>query len=181
MTTIPEVPSSTHEETARAMMVQVRQLAESITGFTYTAPGRRRKLTSTASLPDAFLQSLAVACDASPVLGVSAQLTANELREAIEYKRVYSSLADELELLAKGLRDTIAEHRSDIGQRALRAYEIAKRLARPDDRKALVPHLQNMKRDLGRSRSKVAVVVGPVPATPITPAPTTPTLPIKTA
>jgi hypothetical protein len=179
MTSIPEVPSINHEEAAHAILVQVRQLAESITGFSYSAPGRRRKLTPTATLPDTFLQSLAIACDALPVLGATAQLTSKELRQAIEFKRAYSSLADELEILAKGLRDTIAEQRSQIGQRALFAYEIAKRLTGLDDRVTLVPHLKTMRRDLGKTRSRV-VVPEPEPTTP-TPAPTTPIIPIKKA
>jgi len=164
MTTTPT--TAVHEETANAMLVQLRELAQSVPGFAYTPRERRRRINAAASLRDDFLHAVAVACDASPQLATASQISGNELRHGISFAQAYRSVADELQLLAKGLRDTVAERRNDIGQRALRAYNIAKRMNRPEDREVLVPHLATMARMLNRGR-KAATPADPQPAAPL--------------
>ena len=176
MTTIPPTPIN-HEAIAEAIMLQAREIAQSINGFGYAATGRRRKISSTANLPDEFLEAVAVACDASPQLAAASELTGAELRSLITSSRAYTSAANELRLIGRGLDDTVAEHRSEVGQKALRAYAIAKSINRPDERELLIPHLENMKLTLNRgprpSKKKTAPPPAPVPAPP--PAPPTPT------
>lgn len=172
MSTIPDTPADFEQE-AKALIAQVHQFAKSIQGFTFAAPGRRRQIHSTASVSDAFLQSVAAACDATPEFGISARLDGNTLSRAIEFQRAYAKVADELELFTKGLRDTLAEHRYQIGTQALVAYNIAKSFARPSDRSAFVPHLTNMKRNLRKKSSKATPEA---PADPTAPA----TVPVKT-
>ena len=162
MSTIPDTPVN-HELDAKAHIATVRQLAKSIQDFAYAAPGRRAKIHTTASVPDAFLLTTATACDAAPEFSSAVQLTGSQLRQAIDFQRAYIELADELELIAKGLRDTLAEHRFKIGNLALRAYSIAKGFARPTDSATFIPHLKNMKRDLGRSSSKTTPTPDPAP------------------
>jgi hypothetical protein len=87
---------------------------------------------------------VAAACVATPEFGISARLDGNTLNRAIDFQRAYAKVADELELFTKGLRDTLAEHRYQIGTQALVAYSIAKSFARPSDRSAFVPHLTNI-------------------------------------
>lgn len=157
MSTGPEaIPS--HQETAQAMMIQLRQIATTVAGFAHLSSTRRRKITSSASLPDAFLQAVAVACDATPHLASSSQISGAEIRDGLGFSQAYTSVADELELLARGLRGTVANRRFDLGQRALRAYGMAKSINRPEDRELLIPHLADMKRTLGRGRRHAAAV-----------------------
>lgn len=153
MTTIPQ-----YRELALTMIEEMRRLAQAVEGFALATTARRRKISASAAVPDAFLHSLAIACDASPRLGTAGEITSSELLEAIEFKSAYFPVADELELLARAIRDTVAEKRSAIGHRALRAYIIAKRMNAPDDRALLIPHLRNLQRDLGRTRPRPAPV-----------------------
>lgn len=166
MTTIPPVPPASHEEIAAAMMIQIRELAQSVSGFTFSAKGRRRKITPAASVPDPFLEAVAVACDASPHLGVASQVTTAELRDTITFSRAFTSVANELMVVARGFLDTVAERRNQVGQRALRAYSMAKSINRPEDRELLIPHLANMQRTLGRGRKRVAATPPAPPAPP---------------
>ena len=164
--------SFVHEEAGLAMLVQLRVLIQAIPGFGFLSKAARRSITQAASVPDVFLQSTGVACDASLTLATSSALTGAETREVLIYTRSYLSVADELELLAKGVRDTVAQFRAPVSERALRAYAIAKRINNPAERALLIPHLANMKRDLGRTHPK------PQPDAPTTvPAPTVP--PVK--
>lgn len=176
MSTIPPEPLTPHEITAQAMMMQLRETVQGIAGYAFVGRGQRRKLNTAASLPDRFLQSVAVACDASSHLAGSSQITGSELRDTIAFARAYTSVADELEVIARGLRDTIAARRGDVGQRALRAYSMAKSINRPSDREVLIPHVNEMKRALGRGRRSKNTVPG---APPVAPAP--PTAPAKPA
>jgi hypothetical protein len=174
MTTIPEITPIDFEKVAATLLVQVRQITQSISGFGFLTKTRRRQIATSASVPDAFLKSTAVACDAQPELAAAASISSSELRQAIEFTRAFNSVADELELLARGLRDTVADQRYDVARRALRVYALAKTFDGAADRVMFVPHLKNMKRDLGRSRTKLATE--PEPAIP---APATPPLPVK--
>jgi hypothetical protein len=167
MSTIPDTPVDFEQE-AKALIAQVRQSAKSIQGFTFAAPGRRRQINVSASVSDAFLEAVAAACDATPEFGISARLSGDQLRHALAFQHAYAKAADEMELFAKGLRDTLAEHRSEIGTQALVAYSIAKSFARPSSRSAFVPHLTNMKRNLRKSRSKATPEGGPLPTVPVT-------------
>lgn len=147
----PEIPVVPHDDTALAMMVALRKLAQSVVGFNFVTADRRRKINVSASLPDEFLEAVAVACDASSHLASSSQLTGIEVRDAINFSRAFLSVADELEILARGLRGTVALKRAEVGVRALRAYTLAKTLNRPDDRQLLIPHLAKLRAALGRS------------------------------
>ena len=155
-------------------MVRLRDLAQAVPGFGYAAKGRRRKISSAATVPDAFLEAIAVACEASVQLAAASELSASDLRSVITFARAFTSLANEMALVAKGLSDTIAEHRYTLGQRALRAYAIAKSINKPEERELLIPHLENLRRALGRvGRPRVAAKPEP-PATPPTQPPPVP-------
>lgn len=166
MTTIPpESPpeSNPYTQQVRAHMEAIRRILEQIPGFTFPAQGARRKINFTASVPDQFLEAVAMAIEASPALAGAAQTTANDLRNAIAFERAFSSLADDLEVEAHAVRYTIANTRSDAGRFALQAYFMAKGLNRPTDRQVLVPHLAKMAKALGRRKIGGGT---PAPATP---------------
>jgi hypothetical protein len=154
-------------------MAAVRELVQSgIPGFALAAKGRRRKITTTASLPDAFLEAGAAACGVHPDLTASAGMSAAAIRESIAYSRVYASVAEELRILARGVDDTVAEDRNRVGQGVLTMYYVAERINRPEDRELLIPHLAAMKRTINRGRKRTTKP----PETPAKP-PTTTTPP----
>lgn len=179
MSTIPPTPIN-HEEVANAIIQQLRSMAQSIPGFGYAAKGRRRKISSVATLPDAFFEDVAVACDASPQLAVASNLTAAELRNVIILSRAYKSVANEMNLIERGILDTVAEIRAEAGQCALRTYSMAKSINRPEDRELLIPHVANMQRSLGRGRPSKRVTEPAKPTEPAPAPPTTPPAPPKT-
>jgi hypothetical protein len=46
------------------------------------------------------------------------------LRQTIEFTRAFNSVADELELLAKGLRDTVASQRFEVARKTLSVVQM---------------------------------------------------------
>lgn len=157
MTTIPlpnDPPAIPADFSQRAMsvMVQVRELGRMVDGFRFAPKGRRARIGTVASLPEEFLHLAAAALDVNPALGVSSQITATEVREALSFKREFTNSAKETHLVAKGMEDTIAERLADVGERCLRFYNAAKRANGRDATASLVPHLEAMQRALGKGR-----------------------------
>jgi hypothetical protein len=153
MSELPVAPSE-HGQRAFHLMIKVRELMNEIKGFRYSARGRRAKIGSTSSLPEDFLQLMGVACDANPVFAERVQLTGPEIRDRLEFRREFLSLANETHLVAKGLEDTIAEELAEIGQRALKAYKTAQDMESGAEKQSLIPHLDAMRRALNRGRRK---------------------------
>lgn len=150
---VTEVPLS-FEEQAQQMMILIRQMARSVSGFAFVAPERKRRLTPVATVPDEFFEVTAAACDASEVLATSCHTTGAQLRGFVTFSRSFEAVAKELELTARGLRDTIAIYKGEGGRTALHVYNSAKRINRPEDKELLVPHIRQMKLALGRTRKK---------------------------
>jgi hypothetical protein len=148
--------ASEHEARALQMMVTIRDVARTIGGFTFAGKGRRVKIANFATLSDEFFELMAVACDSNPDVATAGLITSAELRAVITTSRAYASVALEMRTQAKGLEDTVAEFRADVGRRALNAYEIAKRFNRHEPRQTLVPHLSAIRRALGRGRPRKA-------------------------
>jgi hypothetical protein len=154
MTTIPEQPPINREAAANALIAAVRELVQSgVPGFILAAKGRRRKISTTAALSDAFLEAVAAACATNPELAAAGGISASEIRDTLVFSRVNASLAEALRILARGVDDTVAERRNSVGQRALRVYNAADRINRVEDREMLIGHLSAMKRTLNRGRT----------------------------
>lgn len=161
-----------HEENAAAAMTKAREIAQLVPGFAFAVKGRRRKIISSASAPDDFLETVAVACDASPQIGLSDNLTAAEVRDCLISSRVYTSLGKEMIMIGRGILDTVAESRNSVSKRARRVYKHAKDLDHPEETELLVPHVENMRRTIGRGRPKTKTAPPPddVPTIPAKPA-----------
>lgn len=61
--------------------------------------------------------------------------------------------------MARGVRETVAERRAEVGKRALATYGVARSVNRHLDLSVAVPHFANMRRALGRTGRKKRVVV----------------------
>ena len=200
MSTIPPEPSPiSHEAAASSLMKEIRELIQTrIPGFALAAKGRRLQINTTASLSDAFLESVAAACEAHPELAAVGQITAAEIRDCISYSGVYGSLAEGLRILSRGVDDTVAERRNEVGKKVRRIYHHAITLNKEEGSELLVPHLAAMKRTMNRGRTSTSVkraaaakaaataaaasagsAVAVLPA-PIVPAPTAPIAPAVT-
>jgi hypothetical protein len=153
MSELPVAPSE-YGQRAFNLMIKVREVMTEIKGFRYSARGRRVKIGSTSSLPEEFLQLLAIACDATPAFAARVQLSGPEIRDRLEFRREFLGLASETHLVAKGLEDTIAEELADLGGRALKAYKTAQDMESGAEKESLIPHLEAMRRALNRGRRK---------------------------
>lgn len=143
-----------HAEAASEIVNQLRQAMQKIAGFGFITNGQRRRLSPSAAVPDNFLMTVALALESVPDIATVTKLQPAELRDVVNFTIAFRTVATELQVVARGLLDTIEERRADVGRRALRAYSMAKAFNRPMDEGLPVPHVVEMKRTLGRGRPR---------------------------
>lgn len=153
-TTDPPAVAAEFHQKSLDLMVQVRELGQTVDGFNFAPVGRRAAIGAFASLPEEFLELVAADLDVNPSLGESCGITAAEVREALSFKRAFTNAANEIRLVAKGLDDTIAERMAYVGERCLHFYYSAKRATPRGATASAVPHLAEMKRALGKGRPR---------------------------
>lgn len=153
------------EQAVRSVITSLEaMLRDLLPGFTFLPSAQRRRITNTGSVPDDFLEAVATAVESTPGVSGPIPITPAELRDAISASRAFLSLADQLDLMARGVRETVAERRSKVGKQALTTYGVAKTVNRHLDLTVAVPHYNNMRRALGRTgRKKRTVETTPTP------------------
>ena len=149
-------PSLTvHDQGAARLLGDVQSLMQTVRGYgSFLNPKHVRFINPTASLPTEFLLAVAVALDASEKLRNSAELTGDQIRDVISFCNAYGPAADEMRLKSEGVLQAVKAQRYAVGQAALRIYRVARSNTLPSDRELLFPHVENMKRTLGRGPKK---------------------------
>lgn len=168
-TTTQATPQEVSARTAaaQAVIAKVRALRNDIPDFTSpTFQGDARSLASAASVSPAFIERTAVAVANTPSLVRPDGLDPAVSRDLLAFGDAFAPLADEIEALAQFVRHSVASARHKAGTDALTTYALAQRLARrPETAAALVPHVDDMRRALGRRR-KAKQTAMPPPAVP---------------
>lgn len=126
------------------LLRDLRRFADSVAGREILSPQQRRRINTAATLPDEFLHVVARALEAIPQYGEMARLSTEEIQDAVAFSNEHEAVAEELEQLARQIRDRVVTRRADVGQRALLVYALAKR---SDDENVIV-HTERMRRHL---------------------------------
>jgi len=150
-----------HEETTRDMIVRIMAIVtEHLPELAGTSKVQRRRLANAASVPDEFLEQIAVSIDNSPGMGAVHELSSDEARDMIVFSRVYIAFGEQLVHLGRAVQDVVTERRYDVGHRALGVYGTVKSANRPN-RKPTVSNAATLRRALGRSRRKTPAAQAP--------------------
>ncbi len=165
MSEVTPVPVSRDQAVRDVIVTLEAMLRELLPGFTFLPTAQRRRITTAGSVPDDFLEAVAVAVESTPNVAGPIPITPIELRDAILSSRAFLTLADQLELMARGVRETVVERRAEVGKRALATYGVARTVNRHLDLSVAVPQFNNMRRALGRTGRKKRVVE-PTPTPP---------------
>lgn len=147
-------PISDAEARAMDMMVKIRELVRTFSGFTFVGKARRAKIANYTKVTDEFFELLALAIESNPDLAAAGPVTVEELRAVVATCRAFNPAIVEMDTQTQGLKDSLAEYRGDVGRRALNAYNAAQRLRKQEDRKDLVPHRTALRRALPLGRPK---------------------------
>ena len=162
MTTVPPATPLSHTERARAVLEHIRGIQELIDGFSFDFEPDARTLNAAKSVPDAFLEEVAVAIEASEHLAQASQVTPAELRDIASFSIAFGPVVTEMDIVDRAVRLVFAKKRAGVCKRALQTYDLAKGFARRTDRQVLMPRLDAMQAALGKKRSAKRATTEPV-------------------
>jgi hypothetical protein len=119
------------------------------------------------STPIVFVEKAAVFAEAAPNIGVALSVDTAELRDAIASDLAYGGIVDETRTLIARIQASNLRKKLKAVKVARGVYRVGKSYVTTDLGNAVKPHVEEMKRALGRAkRSKKAVTPTAPPATP---------------
>jgi len=159
-----------HTEAVKALIEKVRALQAEIPNLVpRSTPDETRRMNSAASVPPQFVELAAAAVENTPVLALTGSDEPGVVRDLVHYGEAYTVLAEELESLARTLRNSVATAKNRAGRFALNTYALSARLAQqPENADTLLPIADALRRTLGRTgigAKKVQADTPPAPAT----------------
>jgi hypothetical protein len=106
------------------------------------------------NIPPAFIATTSAAVQATTDLQVLKKFDAIEAEDALQFQEAFRPVVDSTATHLRNLKFTMDAKMAKVAADALVTYEIAKGIARDPGSADLAAHVENMKRDLGRSRPK---------------------------
>jgi len=154
-----------HVEAAKALLEDIRALHARIPRLAVELPNESQRLSSAASVSDAFVESAGAAVDRSKRLEAIAATDAATLRDSFSFALAFDPVVVEAFAFARAMAHTIRVQRATAGASALDIYSISGRLSKRKNGAEFVPHVEDMKRKLKRGRKRKATSEpAPVPA-----------------
>jgi hypothetical protein len=144
------------------------EIAEAIDAIAERIPRLERPHPSSASrvrgartVSREFIESMIAAVESQPELRAVNTFDVDEARQMLQFNDAFRHVVDRLAALTASVSHTIEWRKAKVVVAALRTYEIAKGLARDPDSAALAGHLENLRRDLGRTNGGASSIVPP--------------------
>jgi len=137
----------------------------------------RRRLSVAASVPPEFIElaSMAVKSHAPLVRGGGQDLAQNS--DLKSFAEAYGPLGDELEALTSFVKHSVTKAMNTVGSEALTTYALARRLSKRPESADLIPHVDAMRKALGKRIRKSKSKPAPKAATPVTTTESSPVTP----
>ena len=170
MTNIPVEPTPNYQQIAEQIIAELRAAVQKIPGYAPLPPGRRRKTSRNASIPDKAFHAAALTCDSHPDVAAPAKMTGEKIRDAIQHSDAFQSVIKEMDVLRDSASDTVQRYRAQVAEGVRKVYKVAKGVSLPDEEETLVPHLPAMKEAFKRKKRPQAPA--PVPPSPTVVKPT---------
>jgi hypothetical protein len=145
------------------LIAQLRAMREQIPEYTHLPIPARRSIRVVAATNPEFVRASINSVAESPNVQQALGRTPEELRQEATEAQGWSDLEDELRALLDGVAASNLVRRNRIGETALTAYAITRRLVRQKQHANLLPHVETMKR-LNKFGVKRAKQVTPAPA-----------------
>jgi hypothetical protein len=155
----PEVPinyEAIAEQHIAALQAMHDATMQQLGGGLFIGAVSRKKLMSSATLPDKFFHMVATALEEDEVLGNTSPQAAGRLRKVVPQSAALRKIRDFHEFLARSYSETDTVRRSKAGDDALRIYNVAKSFNRLRDSEELIPRLKAMQEALGARGRRTA-------------------------
>ncbi len=150
--------------TPEAIVETLRALREQIPEYVQLAPADARSSQPIANLHPDFAQAAINAIGASPLVQAVVGQTPEALQQEAESAARWSKVEDELLAMLKGVSYANLMRRNRLGEAALTAYAVSKKLVRSPAHAALLPHLALMRKANRLGRKSQPTPPAPVSA-----------------
>lgn len=148
-------PTVTHyQQVAAQMSAALSSAAALIASFESPHGSTLAFVRSHRSVPVDFISTAVTTVEATPELQSVNKFDVTEARDVLQFLDAFRPVVDQLEALRVDLKFTMDSRKAAVAADALQIYAIAKGVARDPSSAALLAHVNNMKRDLGRTRPK---------------------------
>ena len=151
------------------LIAQIRAMRDQIPDYTQLPLSARQSIRAVAATNPEFVRASINGVAESPNMQQALGRTPEDLRREAAETQGWSDLEDEVRALLEGVVASNLVRRNRIGEAALAAYAIARRLARQKQHANLLPHVDTMKRlnKFGVKRGKPASTTpAPTPTPP---------------
>jgi len=145
------------------LIAQLRVMREQIPDYTQLPIPARQSIRVVAATNPEFVRASINGVAESPNVQQALGRTPEDLRQETDEAQGWRDVEDEVRALLAGVAASNLVRRNRIGETALAAYAIARRLARQKQHANLLPHVDTMKR-LNKFGVKRAKPVTPAPA-----------------
>jgi hypothetical protein len=142
------------EQLAATIVEQIESLAAQIPRLEPPHRSTADRVRAANSVSPDFIQSMIAAVEARPELQRLGTFDVNDAREMLQFNDAFRSVVDCVSLLLSSIRHTMRLRKARVVFAAMRTYAIAKGLARDPGGAALIAHLENLRRDLGRKTGR---------------------------
>lgn len=167
----PSVPTPTvtyYQQVAAQMSAALSNAAALIASLESPHTSTIGFVRSHSGVPANFIATAATAVVAAPVLQSVSKFDVDEARDVLQFLEAFRPVVDQIEALGVDVKFTMDSRKATVAADALQIYAIAKGVARDPSSAALLAHVNNMKRDLGRTRPKTREKA-PAPSSASTP------------
>lgn len=155
-----------HTEAALARIEEIHAMRKQIPDLDIPVPQKTRKALGPAgTVPPEFIEAATNSRSVTPELLHGAAVAPEKLRDLMSFATAYEPVADQLESLARFIRQKAAEAKNVAGSEALVTYSLAQRLATRPATTHLSTEVDTMRAALGRRfrrKSKTEPVPPPV-------------------
>jgi hypothetical protein len=169
MTNIPVESTPNYQQIAEQIIAELRAAVQKIPGYAPLPPGRRRKNSRNASIPDKAFHAAALTCDSHPDVAAPTKMNGEKIRDAIQHSDAFQSVIKEMDVLRESAYDTIQRYRAQVAEGVRKVYKVAKGVSSPDEEETLVPHLPAMKEAFKRKRAPAQLKAAPPSPTVVKP------------
>jgi hypothetical protein len=165
--------------TPEAALEQLRALRPQIPDYQQLPVPEARSLRGSANVHPDFAQAAINAVGSSARVEATVGQSAEDLQTIAETCARWTPVEDELRAMLGGVSSANLTRRHTLGQAALLAYAVSKKLVKLPEHADLLPHLAQMRKAnrFGRSRKAPAQPQAPVPTPEPSPSPAPNTAP----
>jgi len=146
-------PTVTHYQEVAAQLSQALLAAQRlIPTFAPAHPTTTQFVRKYRSFPDTLLLSAIAAVETSAQLQQTGKFDVGDARDTLQFVEAFRPCVDQLDVLVRDMKFTIAARRATALASALQLYDIAKGIGRDASSADVAAHALNMKRDVWRGR-----------------------------